>query len=159
VLCEILRSLSANKINIRRHLARLRTRVGYIIFYVVLSSSCLNTMPLLVLSICLTCHFRVTVSALLSLVGPAHQLLLPLAAFKCDVFWANKFDLIWFEWLGFYATAHLVGRSGIMFRLVRPSVRTCVWVCMRVCVCPGGGIPQLACRRRRPVWLIVQAQW
>jgi len=55
-------------------------------FYVVLSSSCLNTMPLLVLSICLTCHFRVTVSALLSLVGPAHQLLLPLAAFKCDVF-------------------------------------------------------------------------
>ena len=30
--------------------------------------------------------FRVTVSALLSLVGPAHQLLLPLAAFKCDVF-------------------------------------------------------------------------
>ena len=43
-------------------------------------------MPLLVLSICLTCRFRVTVSALLSLVGPAHQLLLPLAAFKCDVF-------------------------------------------------------------------------
>jgi len=34
----------------------------------------------------LTCRFRVTVSALLSLVGPAHQLLLPLAAFKCDVF-------------------------------------------------------------------------
>ena len=35
-------------------------------------------------------------SALLSLVGPAHQLLLLLAAFKCDVFWANniKFDLI-----------------------------------------------------------------
>jgi len=31
---------------------------------------------------------RVTVSALLSLVGPAHQLLLALAAFKreCDVF-------------------------------------------------------------------------
>ena len=29
---------------------------------------------------------RVTVRALLSLVGPAHQLLLPLAAFKCDVF-------------------------------------------------------------------------
>ena len=29
---------------------------------------------------------RVTVSALLSLVGPAHQPLLPLAAFKCDVF-------------------------------------------------------------------------
>ena len=28
----------------------------------------------------------VYVSALLSLVGPAHQLLLPLAAFKCDVF-------------------------------------------------------------------------
>ena len=28
----------------------------------------------------------VTVSALSSLVGPAHQLLLPLAAFKCDVF-------------------------------------------------------------------------
>jgi len=43
-------------------------------------------MPLLVLSICLTYRFRVTVSALLSLVGPAHQLLLPLAAFKCDVF-------------------------------------------------------------------------
>jgi len=50
-------------------------------------------MPLLVLSICLTCRFMVTVSALLSLVGPAHQLLLPLAAFKCDVFWANKFGL------------------------------------------------------------------
>jgi len=29
---------------------------------------------------------RVTVRALLSLAGPAHQLLLPLAAFKCDVF-------------------------------------------------------------------------
>jgi len=43
-------------------------------------------MPLLVLSICLTCRFRVTVSALLSLVGPARQLLLPLAALKCDVF-------------------------------------------------------------------------
>ena len=43
-------------------------------------------LPFLVLSICLTCHFMVTVSALLSLVGPAHQLLLPLAAFKCDVF-------------------------------------------------------------------------
>ena len=28
---------------------------------------------------------RVTVSALKSLVGPAHQLLLPLASFKCDV--------------------------------------------------------------------------
>ena len=28
----------------------------------------------------------VTVGALSSLVGPAHQLLLPLAAFKCDVF-------------------------------------------------------------------------
>ena len=61
------------------------------------SSLCLNTMPLLVLSICLTCRFRVTVSALLSLVGPARQLLLPLAALKCDVFWANKFDLIWFD--------------------------------------------------------------
>ena len=43
-------------------------------------------MPLLVLSICLTCRFRVTVSALLSFVDPAHQLLLPLAAFKCVVF-------------------------------------------------------------------------
>jgi len=59
-------------------------------FYVVLSSLCfqvvcvlsslclstlrLNAMPLLVLSICLTCRFRVTVSAPLSLVGPAHQL-------------------------------------------------------------------------------------
>ena len=43
-------------------------------------------MPLLVLSICLICRFGVTVSALLSLVGPAHQLLLPHAAFKCDVF-------------------------------------------------------------------------
>jgi len=32
-------------------------------------------MPLLVLSFCLTCRFRVTVSVLLSLVGPAHQLL------------------------------------------------------------------------------------
>jgi len=32
-------------------------------------------MPLLVLSICLTCRFRITVSALLSLVDPAHQLL------------------------------------------------------------------------------------
>jgi len=30
--------------------------------------------------------FRVTVSAVLSLVGPARQLLLPLAAFKCDAF-------------------------------------------------------------------------
>ena len=40
-------------------------------------------MPLLVLSICLICRFRVTVSALLSFVGPAHQLLLPLAALKC----------------------------------------------------------------------------
>jgi len=39
-----------------------------------------------ILSICLTYRFRVTVSALLSLVGPAQQLLLPLAAFKCDVF-------------------------------------------------------------------------
>jgi len=38
---------------------------------------------------------RVIVSYLLSLVGPAHQLLLPLAAFKCDMFWANKFDFIW----------------------------------------------------------------
>ena len=43
-------------------------------------------MPLLVLSICLTCRFRVTVSALLSLVGPAHQLLISLAAVKCYVF-------------------------------------------------------------------------
>ena len=80
-------------------------------------------MPLLVLSICLTCRFRVTVTALLSLVGPAHQLLLPPAAFTCSskiqigctflvpahlgspghraiiqvcvcVFRANKFDLI-----------------------------------------------------------------
>ena len=43
-------------------------------------------MPLLVLSICLTRSFRVTVSALLSLADPAHQLLkkLPLAAFKCE---------------------------------------------------------------------------
>jgi len=48
---------------------------------------CLNAMPLLVLSICLTCRFRVTASALLSLVSPAHQLLLlALTAFKCDVF-------------------------------------------------------------------------
>jgi len=41
-----------------------------------------------ILSNCLTYRFRVTVSALLSLVGLAHQLLLPLnfAAFKCDVF-------------------------------------------------------------------------
>ena len=37
----------------------------------------------------------VTVSALLSLVGPAHQLFLSLAVFVCDVFWANK---IWFDW-------------------------------------------------------------
>jgi len=58
----------------------------FMFFYVVLSSLWLNAMPLLVLSICLTCRFRVTVSALLSLVDPAHQLLLPLAAFKCDVF-------------------------------------------------------------------------
>ena len=33
---------------------------------------------------------RVTVSALLNLVGPAYQLLLPLAAFRCDVIRANK---------------------------------------------------------------------
>ena len=41
-------------------------------------------MPLLLLSICLTFRFRVTVSlnALLSFVGPAHQLLLPPAAFN-----------------------------------------------------------------------------
>ena len=31
-------------------------------------------------------HSRVTASALLSLVGAAHRLLLPLAAFECDVF-------------------------------------------------------------------------
>ena len=31
-------------------------------------------------------YFRVTVSAFLSLIDPAHQLVLPLAAFKCDVF-------------------------------------------------------------------------
>ena len=37
---------------------------------------------------------RVTVSALLNLVGPAYQLLLPLAAFRCDVIRANK---IWFD--------------------------------------------------------------
>jgi len=43
-------------------------------------------MPLLVLSICLTYRFMVIVSALLSPVGPVHQLLLPLAAFKYDVF-------------------------------------------------------------------------
>ena len=55
-------------------------------FYVVLSSLCLNAMPLLVRSICLTCRFRVTVSALLSLDDPAHQLLLQLAELKCDVF-------------------------------------------------------------------------
>ena len=48
-----------------------------------------------ILSIWLTYRFRVTVSALFSLVGPAHQLLLPLAASKCDVFSANK---IWFDW-------------------------------------------------------------
>ena len=66
----------------------------YVVFYVVLSSLCLNAMPLLVLSICLTCRFRVTVSALLSLVDPAHQLLLPLAAFKVMCFEQNKFDLI-----------------------------------------------------------------
>jgi len=59
-------------------------------------------MPLSVLSICLTYHFRVNVRALLSLVGPAHQLLLPLAAFKCDVFSANKTwnDLIWHRMIG-----------------------------------------------------------
>jgi len=34
------------------------------------------------------------VSALLSLVDPAHQLLLPLAAFKVMCFEQNKFDLI-----------------------------------------------------------------
>ena len=39
-----------------------------------------------------------TVSAYLSLVGPAHQPLLPLAAFKCDVFWTNKFDLVDLIW-------------------------------------------------------------
>jgi len=41
-------------------------------------------MPLLLLSICLTFRFRVTVSlnALLSFVGPAHQLLLPPAVFN-----------------------------------------------------------------------------
>jgi len=33
---------------------------------------------------------RVAVSALLNLVGPAYQLLLPLAAFRCDVIRANK---------------------------------------------------------------------
>ena len=60
-------------------------RFRRLLFYF-LNVKFLFMLPFLVLSICLTCHFRVTVSALLSLVGPAHQLLLPLAAFKCDVF-------------------------------------------------------------------------
>ena len=40
---------------------------------------------------------NMTSGALLNLVGPAHQLLLPLAVFKCDVFTVLskiKFDLI-----------------------------------------------------------------
>jgi len=47
-----------------------------------------------IVSICLTYRFRVTVSALLSFDGLAHQLLLPLAAFKCDMFEQIKFNLI-----------------------------------------------------------------
>jgi len=42
----------------------------------------------------LTYRFRDTVRALLSLVGPAHQLLLPLAAFNVMCFEQIKFDLI-----------------------------------------------------------------
>jgi len=37
-------------------------------------------------SVQLAMLYYITVSAVLSLVGPAHQLLLPLAAFKFDVF-------------------------------------------------------------------------
>jgi len=51
-------------------------------------------MLLLVLSICLTCHFRVTVSALLSLVDPAHQLLLHLLHLNMMYFDQIKVDLI-----------------------------------------------------------------
>jgi len=46
------------------------------------------------LSNCFIYCFRVTISAVLSLVGPAHKLIL-LPTCKCDMFvWANKFDLI-----------------------------------------------------------------
>ena len=55
-----------------------------------------------IVSICLTYRFRVTVSALLSLVGLAHQLLLPLAAFKCDMFEQIKFNLIFKKILCLY---------------------------------------------------------
>ena len=60
----------------------------------VLSSLCLNTMPLLVLSICLTCRFRVTVSALLSLVCPVHQLLYHLLHWNVMCF--EQLNFIWF---------------------------------------------------------------
>jgi len=48
---------------------------------------------------CFIYCFRVTVSAALSVVGPAHKLiLLLLVPCKCNMFvWANKFDLIWFD--------------------------------------------------------------
>jgi len=84
---------TANRNRLSRNWA-MGERPKWVIFCCLKYSLCLNMMPLLVLSICLTCPFRVTVSALLSLVGPIHQLLLPLAAFKCYVCWAYKFDLI-----------------------------------------------------------------
>ena len=84
---------TANRNRLSRNWA-MGERPKWVIFCCIKYSLCLNTMPLLVLSICLTCPFRVTVSALLSLVGPIHQLLLSLAAFKCYVCWTYKFDLI-----------------------------------------------------------------
>jgi len=45
------------------------------------------------LSNCFICCFRVTVSAVLSLVGPAHKLILLLPTCKCDMF--EQINLIW----------------------------------------------------------------
>jgi len=53
---------------------------------------CLCLSALSVPCICLTSCFRVTVSAVLSLVGPAHKLFLALPACKRDMFEQINFD-------------------------------------------------------------------
>ena len=100
--------------------------------FLLTSSLCLNAMPRLVLSICLTYRFMVIVSALLSLVGPVHQLLLPLAAFKYDVFWANRpkisYDLTW-RWRQ---------KTGIDMEQNYISVTVCIRQAVPVCISTSG---------------------
>ena len=134
---------TANRNRLSRNWA-MGERPKWVIFCCLKYSLCLNTMPLLVLSICLTCLFRVTVSALLSLVGPIHQLLLSLAAFKCYALTL----LVWRQ-EGHPACKKLSG--GVLVWLsVWSYVQTCIWPSW--CHCHSLSLASVKSRLVLPFW-------